>query len=111
VVGTYVDSRGVLHGFKDQAGRFTTIDHPGAAQRPGRGTFVGCVSLRTRQLTGTYFLATGPGIGFTGQAGHFRTVSDPAATAGTAPSCVNDSGRIVGVYFVGRAVHGFEFIP
>jgi hypothetical protein len=75
------------------------------------GTFVGCISLRTRQLTGNYFPATGPAIGFTGQVGHFRTVSDPAATKGTAPSCVNDSGRIVGVYLVGRALHGFEFIP
>jgi hypothetical protein len=111
VVGTYLDSRGVQHGFEDRAGRFTTIDHANAAQRPGRGTFVGCISLQTRELTGDYFLASGPGIGFAGQVGHFRTVSDPAATAGTGPSCANDSGRIVGVYFVGSALHGFEFIP
>jgi hypothetical protein len=115
VVGTYFDSKNVQHGFEDQAGRFTTIDHANAAQRPGRGTFVGCVSLKTRQLTGNYFLASGPGIAFTGQVGHFRTVSDPAATRGTFPSCVNDSGRIVGDYATGTALHtvfhGFEFIP
>jgi len=111
VVGTYVDSKGVQHGFEDRAGRFTTIDHAHAAQLPNRGTFIGCVSLRTRELTGTYFRASGPGIGFAGQVGHFFTLSDPAATAGTAPSCANDSGRIVGVYFVGKAEHGFEFIP
>jgi hypothetical protein len=111
VVGTYVDSRGVQHGFEDRAGKFTTIDHAHAAQQPGKGTFVGCVSLRTRQLTGVYTLASGRVIGFTGQVGHFRTVSDPAATMGTFPSCVNDSGRIVGVYFVRGATRGFEFIP
>jgi hypothetical protein len=112
VVGTYVDSRNVQHGFEDQAGRFTTIDHANAAQRPRKGTFVGCVSLQTRELTGTYFLASGPGIGFAGQVGHFRTISDPAATAGTGPSCANDSGRIVGDYStVGGVLHGFEFIP
>jgi hypothetical protein len=110
-VGTYVDSRGVLHGFEYQAGRFTTINHSGASQLRNRGTFVGSVSLKTRQLTGSYYLASGRGIGFTGQPGHFRNVSDPAATAGTAPSCVNDSGDIVGVYFVGTVGRGFEFIP
>jgi len=111
VVGTYLDSRFVLHGFEERAGRFTTIDHAHAAQQPGKGTFLGCVSLKTRQLTGTYVLASGQAIGFTGQVGHFRTVSDPAATMGTAPSCVNDSGRIVGVYVVRGATRGFEFIP
>ncbi len=111
VVGYYVDSKGVLHGFEDRAGTFTTINHVHAAQRPGRGTFVGCVSLKTRELTGEYFRATGPGIGFAGRVGHFHPVSDPAATAGTFPSCANDSGRIVGLYVNRRGTHGFEFIP
>ena len=111
VVGTYLDSRGVLHGFEDRAGTFTTINHPGAAQQLGLGTLIGCVSLKTRELTGSYFVVAGNGIGFTFQLGHFRAVSDPAATAGTAPACANDSGRIVGVYFVGNAARGFEFIP
>jgi len=111
VVGYFVDARGVMHGFEDRGGKFTTIDHAHAAQRSGKGTFVGCISLKTRQLTGEYFRATGPGIGFTGRVGNFRTVRDPAATAGTSPSCANDSGRIVGVYLVGRAIRGFEFIP
>lgn len=118
VAGSYIDSRRVLHGFVLhgfvlRGGTFTVINHPHASTRPAKGTFIGCVSLKTRELTGTFWPAAAPGhpSGFTLQGGQFRALSDPAATAGTEPSCANDLGRVVGDYLVGRALHGFEFIP
>lgn len=113
VVGSYVDSSGVQHGFVLRGGTFTVINHPHASAQPGKGTFIGCVSLKTRELTGSYWPAAAPAhpSGFTFQSGQFSALNDPAATAGTAPSCANDLGRVVGSYFVGRALHGFEFIP
>lgn len=113
VVGTYIDSRAVQHGFELRAGTFTVISHPRASARPGKGTFIGCVSPKTRELTGSFWSATAPRnpSGFTFRSGRFRALNDPAATAGTDPSCANDLGRVVGVYFARGAVRGFEFIP
>jgi VCBS repeat-containing protein len=109
VVGIYLDANGVTHGFIDDAGVFTTLDDPSAANIPGAGTIPAGIT-NAGEIVGTYVDANFVNHGFTDIAGVFTSFEDPLASPahGTAVYGVNDSGDIVGGYTANNeSVHGF----
>jgi len=109
VVGWYTDSHGTNHGFIDQGGAFTTVNHPHAGTAAGQGTFLGSIN-DLGAVSGTYFTSHGKAISFAGPLGAFTTVDDPAAAPfSTFAAAINDSGVIVGGYnlFTHRVPRGF----
>ena len=101
----FIDSTGV-HGFLDIGGSFTIIDVPGAAfgtaasgiNNPGQivGIFSGDPMLDQR--------------GFLYSGGSFTLLDVPGATQ-TAPTGINDAGRIVGAFIDITGEHGFLATP
>ncbi len=102
-----------MHGFLYSAGRFTTIDVPGAF-----ATQASSIN-DSGQIVGTYvdppyldpdMLVSMPGAshGFLLSGGTFTTLDIPGATAGTtSPSGFNATGQIVGSYQDAAGSHGF----
>lgn len=117
IVGTYIDSNNVSHGFlRDPNGEFTTFDAGGAGtgQFQGTGCFADC-PIRINdsgEITGSYLDSGGVQHGFVRTAeGSFVTI-DPPGSAGTQPESINDSGVITGFYVDANGVyHGFLARP
>ncbi len=115
IVGTYSDANGVLHGFIDVAGRFTTFDGRNAGKRMDEGTDLFGIS-DSRVMVGSVVLARGAARGFVDVAGRITPINDPYAgrgpDEGTLPTDVNAIGVIVGTYYtVGGGALGFELTP
>ena len=109
IVGLYLDASGVVRGFIDDAGVFTTVNHPSAANIPGAGTFIAGIN-NAGEIVGTYVDGSFVNHGFTGNAGVFTSFEDPSASPanGTSVHGVNGSGAIVGSYTAtDGSVHGF----
>lgn len=102
IVGFYVDTNNVNHGFKETGAEFTTIDFPSAT-----GTQVFGIDLDGIKIVGTY---TDPGLvchGFVLASNTFTTVDVPSAVSTRAFS-VNSLGTVVGSYTDSAGkVHGF----
>jgi len=101
VVGSYLDSQGLQHGFLFQDGKYTAVNFPGAASTQVLGI------NQSNFIVGTYQL---PGAlnfhGFLAHKGHFTSIDDPHATIGTMAFGINQTGSIVGTY---DNAHGFLF--
>lgn len=103
VVGSFVDSKGVEHGFLLRAGTYTTLDVPKAKRTEAfginqRGDIVG--NFTRGNVTSGFLL----------HAGRYSTLRDPnaGATGSTFANAINAQGDIVGQWFDRKGVsHGF----
>ena len=89
IVGGYVDTLNVSHGFLYSRGNVTTIDYPGAA-----GTFAFGINDRD-EIIGIYSDSSGQHA-FLRRDGAFKTID--LAGGVTTPFSINDWGEIVGQY-------------
>ena len=96
IVGDYIDTAGVRHGFRDTAGAFTTIDFPDSPETTvtdinANGDMVGIwVQLSSDGLEGKQH-------GFLFQGGTFTSIDFPGADL-TMPFGINQSDEVVGVF-------------
>lgn len=114
IVGSYIDSNNIQHSFLLSAGRYTTIDPPGAANRPGP-MFTGNIDQASSindlgQIVGGYSDAQGVTQGYLLSGGRYTTLNDPNGVF-TFATGINDHGQIVGFYIDKNGIqHGFERI-
>jgi uncharacterized membrane protein len=104
IVGSYVDSKGISHGFLLRQGQFTKVDYPKA-----QSTVVAGINERG-DLVGYYIDGKGVPHGFLRHQGRYATVHVPQAgtTGATFANGINAHGDIVGQYFDSKHVsHGF----
>ncbi|MBO0684928.1 MAG: hypothetical protein J2P45_17395, partial [Candidatus Dormibacteraeota bacterium] len=114
VVGYYDDAAGATHGFlRDQRGRITTIDVPGALNSENfaindQGQIVGTYSVQPSPpgSPGTF----GPQIGFLRDArGKFTTLRFPGSIY-TEAHDINNLGQVVGEWGdTAGGIHGFRW--
>jgi YVTN family beta-propeller protein len=90
VVGSYVDSEGVTHGFLLSAGTFTTINYPGAISTDAVGI------NNNGQIVGFYEDTSELFHGFTLNNRTFTTIDDPSYPGATFLVEISDTGLIVG---------------
>jgi len=99
IVGSYLDSQAVQHGFLLENGRYTAVNFPGASSTQVLGV------NDSNDIVGAYQF---PGElnfhGFLRRRGRFVSIDDPHATIGTMASGINERGTIVGSY---DNAHGF----
>jgi hypothetical protein len=83
-----------LRGFlRDERGRFTPIQIPGARQ-------VQALGINARgQIVGDYLAADGTTHGYLRDHGRIITVDGPAGAAGATVFDINDHGQMVGLYY------------
>ncbi len=100
VVGYYVDSGGLVYGWRYDEGRFTDINDPSADNSvAGRGTTPVTLSDNGRQVVGYYADTAGVFHGFTLRSGTYTTLDVPFAGAtATYAQGVNNAGLISGAY-------------
>ena len=103
IVGSYQDATGILHGYLDNGGTFSTVDVPRA-----RGTNALGINP-AGQIVGFYFDERG-NHGFLDTGGTFSTLDVPGARS-TEASGINAAGQIVGTYFDRTGNHGFLATP
>jgi probable HAF family extracellular repeat protein len=116
IVGNYVDSNGVLHGFLYSNGAYTSITDPSArttAGDQGFGTYAHSIN-DSGQIVGYYVDATTNSVrGFLysgGPNGTYTTLEDPLADGGNTVSFgINDLGQIVGYYYGGGGWQAFLY--
>ncbi|MGA7868364.1 MAG: PEP-CTERM sorting domain-containing protein, partial [Stellaceae bacterium] len=97
IAGFYTDSAGVVHGFTDNAGMFTTIDPTGS-------TSTMLLGLNDNGLAvGTYIDAAGVvhGLLFDLNNDTFENVDDPFGIGTTTINGINDLNQLVGFYVNG----------
>lgn len=97
IVGSGLDSNGVTHGFLLNAGKFSSLDFPGA-----NSTQPLDVNFNGSEIVGSYSLPSFPAKtiqGFTYINGVFKSVTFPKS-ASTAVNGVNNTGELVGTYFL-----------
>ncbi|MGO9123746.1 MAG: hypothetical protein ACLP6G_02540, partial [Terriglobales bacterium] len=92
IVGTYVDSSGLVHGFELSSGKVTTIDVPFAG---AIGTYPEAIN-NSGQIVGSW---SDGGVlqGFTLIGGTYTSFNYPGATV-TFGQDINNAGEIVGIY-------------
>ena len=100
IVGDYIDTAGVRHGFVDTAGTFTTIDFPGSVDTTvtdinANGDMVGRWQDETIGSGGG--AGEGRQHGFLLQGGVFTSLDYPKADL-TMAFGINQSGEVVGVF-------------
>jgi len=102
VVGFYIDQNNVEHSFLLSQGKYTTIDPPGAANKPGP-TFTN-VDQATDindhgQIVGGYADTNGDTHGYLLSHGKYTTLDDPNANGVfTLADAIDNRGQIVGIY-------------
>ncbi|HEX8816573.1 MAG TPA: hypothetical protein VF753_13835 [Terriglobales bacterium] len=101
IVGTYIDSAGVSHGFlRSSTGTYTKFDVPKSASTSPTGINAAL------SVTGSYTDTTGAVRGFVRtSAGKFTTFA-VAGAEGTLPTSINSTGEIAGSFAVTN-YHGF----
>jgi len=107
IVGVYVDANGTVHPYLLIAGRFSTIDFPGATA----GGEAEGINNRG-QIAGRYFGGPAGNQGFILSNSRFTTVSFPSAAV-SAVRKINNNGVIIGIYRqrAGQPAHGFIALP
>jgi hypothetical protein len=101
VVGYYIDTAGMAHGFRKDGDEYTTVDFPGAV-----GTLLTGIN-DSGAMVGYYFGPDGIPHGFSVKNGQFTPVDFPGSVD-TIATGINNSGVIVGGYdFTQPVTHGF----
>jgi hypothetical protein len=103
IVGAYLDSANVRHGYRWSSGRFTSIDFPGALQSTADGI------NPAGDIVGGYLDPAGAVHAFLWSKGSaFSSIDFPGALH-TLATAINPAGKIVGVY-TGSAIptHAFR---
>ena len=104
IVGFYVDSAGVHHGFVDVNGRISTVDVPGST-----GTLAYGISPQFNNIVGWYTDSNGMQHGFVLSQGRFSRIDVPGAIQTNAFS-IYDFVNIVGAFRDSQGVvHGFQY--
>jgi hypothetical protein len=121
ITGFYIDVNGVTHGFlRSPAGKFTTLDAPGAGNMPdsGQGTFAFGIT-DAGAVVGSYVDTNGVAHGFV-RSSDAKFTSFDAPLAGNMPNsgegtfaiAINPAGAISGLYVDANGVaHGFVRAP
>jgi probable HAF family extracellular repeat protein len=111
IVGSFLDTNNVRHGFLWQAGTFTQIDVPGAISTEARGI------NNSSQIVGVFVDASGLSHGFLRDGDTFTRIDVPDATS-TEANGINNSSQIVGAFAVpeappetGRITRGYVTTP
>jgi probable HAF family extracellular repeat protein len=110
VSGTYLDASKNDHGFLYSNGTFTTIDDPNQSANPITNQGTQAYHLNEKgQVAGFYGDSNHTDRGFLYSNGTFSTIDDPDRTGslGTIAEGINNSGDIVGTYFIGSSYSGF----
>jgi probable HAF family extracellular repeat protein len=102
IVGGYVDSSNVFHGYELSGGVFTTIDVPFSG---ATGTIAEGIN-NAGEIVGGWSDSSGNTHGFTLIGGAYTSFDYPGATQ-TWAYTVNHSGDIVGYYDTSSATYGF----
>jgi hypothetical protein len=94
IAGFYADkSTGVIHGFLDNNGHFTTVTAPGASETQLLGINDFGVAVGFDVVNGAMH-----GIIFNSHTDKFTTLDDPHGIGTTTLNGINDLGQIVGFY-------------
>jgi uncharacterized membrane protein len=102
IVGAYIDSSGVYHGYERSSGKFTKIDVPFAG---ASGTFAVAIN-NSGEIVGSWYGSTATHA-FTLIGATYTSLDYPAATA-TSATDINTAGEIVGFYTDASGVyHGY----
>jgi probable HAF family extracellular repeat protein len=107
VVGFYIDSNNVNHGWLLVDGTFSVVDFPGS-------TGTQCLGISNKgEIVGFYTDGAGATHGFTHQWNKksFQTVDDPRGIGMTLVNGVNDNGDLVGFWGSGDKATGFVATP
>jgi len=103
IVGRYIDTEKVSHGFLLSGGTFSSITFPGASFTRALGI------NRYGDIVGDYFMS-GSGSsnshGYLLRGGVFTSIQVPRADS-TAAQGINANGDIVGTYIDSKGTHGF----
>ena len=100
MVGSYVDSGGVRHGFELLGGKLAKIDDP-----KGTGTY--CFGInKSGAIVGYYATSSFAAQAFLYQKGKFTDIG-PAGATGSQALGINDSGDINGNFADSKGSHGF----
>jgi len=103
VVGAYMDTNGVIHGFQLSRGMFKTIDFPGSTFTWITGTNI------DGDIVGFYNSADGNQHGFILSEGSFVSIDIPGATS-TESNGIDAQGNVVGRYITPDGkTHGYLF--
>ena len=105
VVGWYIDSSNVTHGFMFSKGKFTTIDPPGA-------TLTNAWSInKAGVIVGAFTDSSGVFHGFIDNAGTFTTFNAPNGAILTEFTGINNKNQMTGIYDDSAATeHGFTLV-
>jgi len=100
MVGSYVDSGGVRHGFRLSGGKVTKIDDP-------KGTDTYCFGInKAGSIVGYYATSNHTAQAFRYQNGKFSDIG-PARSTGSQALGINDHGDINGNFGDSKGSHGF----
>ena len=103
VVGSYLDAKGITHGFIYSGGSYSTLDPPGSTYTSAQGINA------SGQIIGTYQDASGMTRSFSFIGGNYTTLTAPGATY-TYANGISSNGQIVGSYVDTSGVtHGFLY--
>ena len=102
MVGSYVDSGGVRHGFMRANGKVVKIDDP-------KGTDTYCFAInKTGAIVGYYATSNHNAQAFLYAKGKFTDIS-PKGSTGSQATGINDHGDINGNFGDSKGSHGFLF--
>jgi probable HAF family extracellular repeat protein len=106
VVGFYLDSNGVSHGWELNAGTFTKLNFPNSSSTAAFGI------NNNSEIVGSYTDASGAMHGFHYSKGTWTSILDPNGIGITLVNGINDKGTIVGFYAISGTVNtGFVGTP
>jgi len=111
IVGYYIASSGVSHGFLKIGNSYQTLDYPGVID----DTYAYGISSTTGNIVGTYTDSSNKNHGFLYNGSTYITLNDPNASTATnqgtfAYGISNTNGDIVGYYIdPSNKIHGFLY--
>lgn len=106
IVGFYLDSNNVSHGWELNAGTYTTLNFPGSTSTQALGI------NNNSEIVGSYTDSANAMHGFHYAKGVWTSIDDPNGVGITLVNGINDKGTIVGFYAISSTVNtGFVGTP